>query len=390
MKRSGLNNPVIAGTPLIAEGNLVDNRSILKVLSDAGIPGFEFYPAGLFVRIAAASHRRMSMSTKKTMAYSLHSEAMRSSIMVRPLKWELKRAIKKALTRHANAKCFITSQSMMAEESAGLSSNILTVMASSDVSGKYNINSKLSYRQRDVVYLLWNKEAFDLYKNKLGLKNVYLIRPVDLIHAFEPVETSVLPFRFALDNPDICFIKLSGSGGDPSLVNAAITSLWKNSGVRSIVFPGAEQTGRKIITRTGNDITVNISLDTSAFYHHARNMISNRHMLLVYPSEQVKHIVLLTQNKIFPKVVWLPPRGVHEIRNMAWAIEKGFSNTICIPANYNELLKKSLASSGTSPSLIKCIEPEKLSAEHFKPSPAFETGKNVPDIASVLKKIISA
>jgi hypothetical protein len=390
MKHLDIKYSILAGAPLIGEGNLIDSRAILQALSAAGMPGFGFYPNGTFVKLGRTFHIRMSMSTLRTMEYALSSHTTRLSLRVKPLKWELRRAIKKAKKIDPYALCFITSQNMMAEESIGMPANIPTLMASSDVFGKYNSESKVSEKQRNIIYLVWNREALHLYRNELNLENVYLIKPVDPMLAFEPIEKSNLPFQFALDEPDICFIKLSGSGGDPELVNAAINSLWAKSRVKSIVFPGIKKTERKIIKTVGSNVTVNSSLEASVFYHHARAIISNRQMFLAYPSEQVKHVVILTQNNIFPKIVWLPPRGVHEMDNLIWAIRKGFSGTLCVPTDHHSLLKRSLMKSGINSSSMEFVDPDNLSAEHFKPSPVFESEKNACSIESVIKKIVSA
>jgi len=390
MKQSNYRNLVIAGAPLIGEGNIIDNRAILKALIGAEMQGLGFYPNGPFVKLGRNFHIRMSMSTIKTMEYALSSHTTRLSLRVKPLKWELRRAIKKAKKIYPDAICFITSQNIMAEESIGIPGNIPTLMASSDVFGKYNYESKLSVRQKEINYLVWNREALHLYRNGLNLENVYLIKPVDPMLAFEPIEKSRLPFQFALDEPDVCFIKLSGSGGDPGLVNAAINSLWEKSRVKSIVFPGVEKTEREIIKTVGSNVTVNTSLDPSVFYHHARAIISNKQMLLAYPSEQVKHIVILTQTNILPKIAWLPPRGVHEMDNLIWAIKKGFSGTLCVPTDHHSLLKRSLMKSGINSSEVECVDPVNLSAEHFKPSPVFDSEKEACSLESVINKIVSS
>ncbi len=389
MNPSNHKKTVIAGTPLIGEGNIVDNRAILHALTKAGMPGLGFYPNGPFVKLGRDFHIRMSMSTQKTLAYARTSNTTRRSLRVTPLRWELRRAIKKATTMYSDAICFITSQSMMAEEAIGICDNIPTLMASSDVSGKYTYDSKVSDRQKEIIYLVWNREALQLYKHELKLEHVYLIKPFDPLLAFEPIEKSSLPFQFALDEPHVCFIKLSGSGGDPRLVNAATNSLWKKSRVKSIVFPGIEKTERKIIQTVGSNVTVNTSLDASVFYHHARSILSHKQMLLAYPSEQVKHVAILTQNNIFPNIVWLPPRGVHEADNLAWAMKKGFSGTICIPDDYHSVLKKILMKSGIRPSSVECVDPDNLSAEHFKPSPVCKSEEEACSLESVIRKIVS-
>ncbi len=386
IEKSTINHLVLSGAPLIGEGNIVDSRAILSVLSEAGIPGTGFYPNSPLVWLGRDFHVRMSMSTGRTMEYALNSDTRRSSFLVRPLQWELRRAFKKAYENHPHAKCFITSQSMMAEASAGTAGDISTIVASSDVSGKYSSDSNLSDRQKEIIHLVWNREAFHLYKEILNLKNVHLIIPVDPIHAFKGTQTTDAPFQRALDEPKICFIKLSGSGGDPALVNAAILSLWKKSRVKTIVFPGTEKTQRRIVKRVNENVKVNSSLDASVFYNHARVMISHEHMLLTYPSEQVKHVAVLTQNNICPKVVWLPPRGRHEVVNLAWAIQRGYSGTVCIPAAYHSLLKKLLINLGVGPPEIECVEPEKLSAQHFRPSPVFENETGAAPLENIIRK----
>ena len=208
--------------------------------------------------------------------------------------------------------------------------------------------------------------------------------------AFEPIENARLPFQFALEDPNVCFMKLSGSGGDPKLVNAAINLLWEKSRVKSIFFPGTEKTKRKIMKTVGSNMTVNTSLEASVVYHQARAIISNKQMFLAYPSEQVKHISLLTQHNIIPKVVWLPPRGVHEIDNLVWAIKNGFSGTICIPTDHHSLLKRILIKSGINSSSVEFIDPDNLSAEHFKSSPVVESEKETSSIKRVIMKIVSA
>jgi hypothetical protein len=388
MKESSINKLAISGTPVIGEGNLVDNKALINVLSRVGIPCISIYPNGPLVWLARWFHVGMSMNTKKTMDYALTSEATRSSLKVLPLKLELRRAIKKVYETYPNAICFVTSQSIMAEESVGCIGDIPTININSDVSSKFSYESKPSERQKKIIYLVWNKEALDLYKNTLKLQNVHLVIPVDPKDAFEHIERDNLPFQQALNNLNICFVKLSGSGGDSKLINAAIFSLFKKSGVRSIIFPGTEKTQRKLIKTLGENVEVNTCLDTSVFYNHSREMISNKQMLLTYPSEQVKHVAVLSQNNIFPKVVWLPPRGKHEVINLAWAMKKGFSGTVCIPEQYHSQLSLELINLGISASEFEFVVPEKLSAEHFKPSPKWQCQIDAIPFENIIRKLV--
>ncbi len=387
MRKSNLEKIVISGTPLIGEGNIVDNEALIAGLKRAGMPSIGFYPNDPIVWLGRWFHIGMTMSTKRTMDYALNSESDRSSLKALPLKWDLKRAIKKAHKSCPNAICFITPQSMMAEESIGSIGDIPTIMISSDVCGKFGHDSKPSERQKRIIYLIWNKEALYLYRNELKLQNVHLTIPVDPKDAFEHIERSKLPFQEALDEPNLCFIKLSGSGGDPKLINAAIISLWKKSEVRSIIFPGTEKTQRRIIKTVGKKAEIKSSMDAAVFYNQTRKMISDKQMLLAYPSEQVKHIAVLTQNNIFPKVVWLPPRGQHEVMNLAWAIKQGFSGTICIPKEYQYLLNSKLTNLNVSSSEIEFTVPEKLSAEHFKSSPTWQYEKEATSLEKIVRKV---
>ena len=158
MKHPDFAKHILAGAPLIGEGNIIDTRAILKALTGTGMQGSAFYPNGPFVKLGRRFHIRISMSTAKTMEYALSSYITRHSFRVKPLKWELRRAIKKAKKICPDAICFITSQNMMAEESIGIPWNIPTCLASSDVFGKYNNESRLSVRQRDIIHLVWNRE----------------------------------------------------------------------------------------------------------------------------------------------------------------------------------------------------------------------------------------
>ena len=381
---------VVTGAPMIGEGNIVDTKSVIAILRKSNIPCTAFYPKGPFVRLGSWFHKRMTMSTKRTMDYVLTSERVRSSLMVMPLKRELKRAVKKTHEQFPDTACFITSQNMLAEEAVEELGGIPTISVSSDVRGKITDGRNLSESHRNIIHFVWNSEAFHILKDELKLPDVHLIRPVDPGEAFEHRERDSLPVQEALYEPDLCFIKLSGSGGDPLLIRDAINSLWTKSRVRSIVFPGTESAGRRIMNRVNEKIIVFTSLDTSVFYNLTREMISNQHMLLTYPSEQVKYITILTSKNVFPKVVWLPPRGQHEMINLAWAIKHGLSGTVCIPAEYQGIVKSRLIDLGVRASDIEFAEPGKLSAAHFKPSPVVPSESSAPSLETVVMQIINS
>jgi hypothetical protein len=379
----------ISGAPLIGEGNIVDCRALIAHLEQSGFQGIDLYPNGPFVYLGRRFHVGMSSSTMRTMDYISASERERYSLKVLPLRWELRRSITKMFRAYPHAVSFITPQSMMAEESVGCIGDIPTILVSSDVSGKLSADSKLSEVHKKIHYLLWNKEALDVYRNVLKLKHVHLIQPVDPGKAFKHIEREQLPFQEWIDEPALCFVKLSGSGGDCGLINGAITSLWEKGRVRTIVFPGTEYTQRRIIRSVGRNIEVKSSLGASPYYSYMRAMISNEQMLLAFPSEQVKHIAILTQNNIFPRVAWLPPRGKHEAINLAWAISHGFSGTVCITSKYQGRLLKELARMGISSMGVEPVDPGKLSPEHFRPSPRWQNDEESETLESFVGRFVN-
>lgn len=378
---------VISGAPLIGEGNIIDSKAVIARLARCNIPVRGFYPNGPFVHLARMFHIRMTMSMANTMEYTKKSTEKRSSLFVSPLRWELRRAIARQHKLYPDAGCFITSQDMMAEESVGRIGNASTIMISSDVNGKFSHQSKLSPKHKQIHYLLWNREAVDFFKGELKLENTHHIEPLDPIEACDTSNQKVLPFYEELEEPNLCFIKLSGSGGAPALVSAAITSLLQKSGTRCIVFPGTEKTLRSLEYNLGDNNHIKMSLDPSRYYIHTRHMISHNHMLLTYPSEQVKHIAILTQQGVYPKIAWLPPRGNHELLNLCWAIKKNFSATVCIPRAYQNQLRGRLIDTAVNPAAVELIDPAELTAEHFKPSPQWQPDFRGERIEKVVKQI---
>ena len=77
MRISNLEKLVITGSPLIGEGNIVDIKTFIAILKRSGIATLGLYPNGPLVWLGKWFHIKMTMSTKKTMDYTLHSEIMR-------------------------------------------------------------------------------------------------------------------------------------------------------------------------------------------------------------------------------------------------------------------------------------------------------------------------
>jgi hypothetical protein len=224
------------------------------------------------------------------------------------------------------------------------------------------------------------------------------------MNGYSRLETNLLKdlgFQEIFEQENLCVIKLSSSGGDPKLINTAITALWKHSKVRSIVFPGHEKTAKKIIQKVErHSPQITQSLDEEVFYNVARVMEPKSQMLVTYPSEQFKHIMVLSKLDQRLKVVWLPPRGEHEIINLIEYIliasTQNLKTTICIPKNYQADLHKKFWAAGFSPIYYQLVDPNDLSKDHFHLVPSWvehetQVGQNYPRISAStgIKNIIA-
>lgn len=396
---------IITATPDIGLGNPVETKAITAILEKAGFDVVAQYPKGFWVQLGSKFHIGMTASTDRTIEYAEKSEKERNSLKTKPLLFELSRFIKKMLQQYPDAEFFLTPQNMLGELATQIElhgKKFTVIMILPDAMGKLSPKRPATEKQHQAAYLVWNENAYQIMKNTLKLKDVQLIDMVDPLLGFPRLtkqHIEALGFREIYDRGNICVIKLSGSGGDHNLINAAISALWKNSKVRSIVFPGQEKTGKKLIARSDQrqvfgkheqpTPVVKQSLDEGLFYNISREMIPGQQLFLAYPSEQFKHMMLLSKVGRHPKVVWLPPRGEHEVINLAnyilLSVQQGIPATVCIPKKHHEYLEKKLENFGFSmPIHFELVDPGKLSQEHFKPVPVWrETLKRLSPTQAV-------
>lgn len=400
---------MVTATPWVGLGNPVEVAAITAELQQAGIQVDAQYPQGLMVRVGSEFHIRMTASTDRTIQYAENSVAERDSIKTKPLLWELANFIRYMLDKYPKAQFLLTPQNMLGELATEVELNgkkFTVIMVLPDGMGKLSPLRQPTEKQKNIAYLVWNEQAYAIMKEEWNL-DVQLIQPIDPLQAFPKLDEKVaeyfkLPELFEKKN--LCVIKLSGSGGDPKLVLDIIKALWENSKVESILFPGKGRTvlnlkirqwlQNHLVNPQKNDMPgVKWSLDEGAFYHVARQMDHTEQLLLTYPSEQFKHTMVLAGLGKNPRVVWLPPRGDHEVFNLAQYIylarEQNLTTTICIPKEYQNNLQKKLDEYGCPPNMnYQMIEPEHVYKEHFFAAPRWEEKQIHLPVAQAITNIM--
>jgi hypothetical protein len=379
---------IVAMTPDIGLGNPTELRALCKELELSGFTVIEKYPKGFWVKLGGKFHIRMTSSTAKTMAYAENSTQTRKSLKTKPLIWELRKVISTALKTNPNAQFFITPQNMIGELATEVTyggKKFSVIMILPDVMGKLSPYSQPTQAQKEIDYLVWERNYYKLMadKNEFDFKSVRLIHPLDPILGYGQLSKGQLKnsgYKEVFNEKNLCVIKLSGSGGDPRLINAAIKSLWDKDKVQSIVFPGQLSTQRKLLKSVRRGYTIKTSLDEKEFYSVSRNMQPNSQMMLTYPSEQVKHVMVLSKEQIQLKVVWLPPRGEHEVTNLiayiGMASAQNLMTSICIPNKYHQALHRNLQHAGFSPKInYQFIDPSELSKVHFTLVPSWDVNE---------------
>ena len=96
---------------------------------------------------------------------------------------------------------------------------------------------------------------------------------------------------------------------------------------------------------------------------------------MCYPSEQVLNVAILTSKGIFPKVIFLPPRGKHELNNLKRAVELGISSTMCVPQEHTSKVTSLLINNEFNLKEITMVTPNNITPSHgdkpnqWNPSP---------------------
>ena len=384
---------IVSATPYIGMGNPTETAAITQELSTAGLEIVAHYPSGFMITAGSVFHTLMSSSTKRTMQYAENSTQTRESGLAKPLILQLQLFVRNMLTRYPNAQFFLTPQNVLGEQATQVNLNgkkFCVIMILPDAMGKLSPLREPTAAQRDISYLVWNEQAYEVLTQQWEL-DVQLIKLLDPLQAFpqlnqQQIEHLGLPEIF--EQEKLCVFKLSGSGGDPELITQIIQALWKNSGVKSIVFPGKTHTGINLALRGWLSATtlnpkktdtprIKWSLDEGLFYNLTRQMNHAEQLLVTYPSEQVKHSMVLSQQGTPARIVWLPPRGEHEVLNLVHYLylthQQNRVTTICIPKQYQQNLEKQLQVYGFKlQTHYEMVEPNQLTKENFHTSPAWQ------------------
>lgn len=407
---------VVTATPAIGLGNPTETAAITQELEEAGIRVKDIYPSGAMITAGAVFHALMSSSTERTMKYAENSVATRDSKKAELLKLQLRLFIKSTLKRYPNAEFFLTPQNVLGEEATEVELNgkkFSVIIIMPDAIGKLSPHRTPTEQQRKAQYLVWSEHAYKTLTEEHQL-DAHLIKLLDPLKGFKNLNEEQIRFlglSEIFEKENICVFKLSGSGGDAKLITQIIEALWKNSGIESIVFPGKGHTKMEIALRQWlqghvknrnkyNTPTVKSSLDEGLYYNAARQMDHDAQLIIANPSEQIKHSLVLSELGKNPNIVWLPPRGDHEVLNLVHymyiATDQNLLTTICIPTEYQQQLAKKLGEYKTTRGdsfkqnvHFQLVNPENLSKEHFQKAPNWvETMVHTPAGVAV-KNIIT-
>lgn len=380
--------PIIATTPPIGKDNPTVTLALVELLREVGLQVVEVYPEGIWIKIAQEFHIGMTKDIKKSFEYTKKSIHQRDSLKTKPLLWELERILVKKLQENPLAQFIITPQNMLGEllttvQIKGKKYNVIMFLP--DAMGKLSQHKKLTPAQRAIDYLVWNRAAYIIMTQRLGLESVQLVEFFDLLKAYQSLSKEELIQQgfqklFETDPEKTCIIKLSGSGGDPNYIKTILLSLWEKSGIISTIFPGQERTGKKLHKSVGHRPSEQIiqSLDEGHFYNLVRNL-ENGYNLLTYPSGQVLHLMILSQKDKQVRTMFLPPRGDHELTNlinyMVIATEQHLMTSICFPDDFEQraFLHQSLKNAGFSPNLhYRLVNPNQATQNDFHIAPSWE------------------
>lgn len=147
----------------------------------------------------------------------------------------------------------------------------------------------------NLTFLVWNQEACDELKDK-GLKCVLVDPP--LKHLLNRIQSS--------DKGAKTIIKSSGSGIPKEWLSILAPLAYKND----------------IILHTPSSFT---QRDIVEFYG---SIGRNIRYIVSYPSEMVQVVHILRGMEIDVKLIALPPRGKHEVRNLEYAQKMGYLHSV--------------------------------------------------------------
>lgn len=384
---------VVNVAPKVGRGNVTEvetDTAILKhgaQLQPDASPKLTIAPAEILnsglTQLAQFRHAGIAQSAPEAIGYAKNNDKERNSLPAQALRVDMAMNVmshvKQLLKKHHLApdknkekpKVAIVSPQDMTIESLVLYGQdpkltLALFLICPDVFGKFD--PEKSEINNQIVHLFWNAEAYAKALETLPPEKVKLIMPPDPLEAF-PVK----PSR-ALAEGGKPLIKLSGSGGDATVISAISAQLTQIGLPPTVVCENANKlnpyTKKQIATES----------DPSWYYHSLGEAnVELPPYLICFPSEQVKHLIVLQQKGIFVPTVFLYPKGLHEARNLAWAIKQGVSKVVCVPKTLPGLkdpqaeVAKLLAAEGVEPSQYRMVDPSEITQADFeKPTKVWE------------------
>lgn len=399
---------IVPVAPAVGQGNPTEAKIVAHHINThsaqelAVSPKLQATPAQIFrfalTGAAQWKHSHISDSAARSITYAEHNGKERNSWIAERLKEKMaflvKYHVKNLLKQHhlANPQshpevAVISPQDMTIE---GLVKNPKTFelikalfLICPDVFGKFD-PTKTEINEK-IVHLFWNAEAYAAALTALPAEKVKLIIPPDPLEAF-PTKPEK-----ALASPGSTLIKLSGSGSDDSVITAMAVQL-KTQGLNPLVVCETESQLKTIQKKA-----IPTETDPGWFYHSlAAAQAEQPPFLICYPSEQVKHLIVLQQKGIFIPTVFLYPKGLHEARNLAWAIKQGLSKVVCVPKTLPDLpdpqaeVAKLLLAQGVTAAEYQMLDPSELTREHFvKPTQAWEQPPQAISLFNAVRTVLT-
>lgn len=193
-----------------------------------------------------------------------------------------------------------------------------------------------------------------------------LVSPIDLLKAFKSPE--VTPNRSEI------WIKLSGSGGDPTVVKQIVHSFKKQTQPVRLVAP--DFFGAMGATRF-----------SEAQYYHS--VAKAPQQVICFPSEQIMFLAQQSNSIYPPSVISFYPRGEHELNNLAEAITQGLTHAIICPLTLQTKLASHLAAKSIPPDLYRFIAPNKVSSADFVSAERWDFPPEAIPIAQAIIALIA-
>jgi hypothetical protein len=275
------------------------------------------------VVVAGLFHRYMTASADRSIEYA-EDGSLRESLPAMFFAWEMAKLTVLQVPRGSTV---VTPQDLLATALVKQIGSEHVILDLPDAMGKIETFPK-RYDVWPKKVWVWNREAWVRWVEVLGEKKVKLAKMPNLV-------TKSGSWTGEKIDLNAVVLKLSGSGGDKSVLDAIASNL-------------------PIKTFRGFD-------DNYKYLLHRMN----GRRLITFPNEHVAILAQMAQKRIHPWVVFLYPRGRHEVDNLRWAIRHGLAHTICVSRHLQERVRALLGES-VSGFYYKLVRPEELSAGDFR------------------------